>query len=70
MATDEPAPEVVTPRCPGCDSEPLTTLILPYFCPNDAGCKVIIWDPYSPGYLFKAQASIIDFDQLAGPAEP
>jgi hypothetical protein len=60
------ATEWVTPRCPGCGGEPLSTFIVPHFCTDD-DCRVLTWDPALPGYQFKARAETMNLDLFDGP---
>lgn len=66
----------VTPRCPGCDSEPYE-LNLPFgaglstqrFCPNDE-CHVFIWNPTLSVEQNMAAMSTIDLPDLRPRTRP
>ena len=58
-------PTILAPRCPGCDSPPITTLLLPFFC-ADLDCRVISWDPYADPARFKATAHTVNLSLLEG----
>ncbi len=55
---------VTSPRCPGCDQEPLITFGgTQAFCGND-DCRVVSWDRSDDPAQFKAKAQLIDLSPL------
>lgn len=54
--------EVRSPRCPGCDHEPVPLLDFKQqaFCSNGR-CQVLCWNPTEDAARFKATAQIISF---------
>lgn len=57
-------PEILAPRCPGCDQPPALMLDHQYWCGNE-DCQALTWDPTEDPAQFKAKAKVIDLGPLA-----
>lgn len=56
--------EILTPRCPLCDTEPLWVLGggTQAFCGNDDGCPVLTWNPMNSREEFLRTATQVQIE--------